>query len=386
MKRWLYRYRTVTGVPSVVARRLASDLRALLLAGTGTPAGEPAADGSFLVDLPAQVLGAEVTKAVRVRTGVATTHGARLIIPITWQAAPGRRAFPSFEGTLEIEELGRVAAQLTLVGAYHVPAGVVGLLVDSTLLADVAEQTADRLLRGLARALAEPADPPSPPAPPEAPLRVADVMTADPLVLADDQPLRTAALLLFHHEIGGAPVVDGQGGLVGVLSEADLVEKVAQPRTGLSRGVTDAWRRHAAATVGEACTRPARVTAADTLLRDAARELLDRDVARLVVVDRSRIAGIVTRHDVLRALLRRDEALLQAVQAVLDELGETDVRATVEWGTVTLHGKAFRLSRIRTLVARIDAIDGVVEVRAGDLGHHEDDITPGRWVPCVYVS
>lgn len=58
MKRWLYRYRTVTGVPSVVARWLASDLRALLLAGTGTPAGELAADGSFLVDLPAQVLGA----------------------------------------------------------------------------------------------------------------------------------------------------------------------------------------------------------------------------------------------------------------------------------------------------------------------------------------
>lgn len=239
-------------------------------------------------------------------TGVAVTSGPRLLIPITWEAAPARRAFPSFEGTIELEPLSRAGAQLTIVGAYTVPAGVGGLVVDRTVLHGLAERTTARILDGLARALSGAATHARPPQPPAPLMRVVDVMTADPLVLADDQPLRTAALLLFHYGIGGAPVIDEHGTLVGVLSEADLVEKEARPRTGLGRGATRSWRRRDALTVGEACSRPARATSGDATLHDAARELLDHDVARLVVVDRSRITGIVTRHDILRALTRSD--------------------------------------------------------------------------------
>lgn len=381
MQRWLYRYRTVSGDPGELAGRLRGELRGLLAAGTSSTPPAAGGDGAFLVQLPAYVLGTELTKAVRVTTGVAATHGSRVVIPVTWQAHPARHAFPTFDGTIEVEPLGRAVAQLTVVGAYRVPAGAIGLLADSTVLGGVAERTADRLLDGLARALAQtgareqlPAVTPS--TTPLAPMRVADVMTPDPVLLDAEQPLRTAALLLFHSDISGAPVVDADGALIGVLSEADLIDKQARPRSGLGRGVSQARRRRSAVTVGQACSRPARVTAADATLRDAAREMLDHDIARLVVVHRSRIAGIVTRHDVLQALIRTDEAIRHAVDAVLHGQEEPDVTAAVEWGVVTLAGTATRLSRIRRLVAYTEAIDGVMQVDADHLHFREDDVTP----------
>lgn len=380
MRRWLYRYRTVSGDPAGLAGCLRGELRELLAAGTASPPPAPAGDGSFLMELPGHVLGADLTKTVRVTTGVAVIHDARLVIPVSWKADPIRPAFPTFTGAIELEPMHRSAAQMTVVGSYRVPAGVVGLLADSTLLRGVAEGTADRLLDGLVQALTQRTVQEDVPtvalSTPPTPMRVAEVMTRDPLVLSDDQPLRTAALLLFHSDISGAPVVDASGALIGVLSESDLMEKQARLPTGLGRGVTEAWRRHDAVTVGEVCTRPARVTAADATLRDAVREMIDHGVARLVVIDGSRIAGIVTRHDVLQALTRTDAAILHAVDALLRGQHEPDVTAGVEWGVVTLDGAATRLSRIRGLVAQVEAVDGVIRVDADHLGFHEDDVIP----------
>jgi CBS domain-containing protein len=142
-------------------------------------------------------------------------------------------------------------------------------------------------------------------------------MTEDPLVLLDDLPVRTAALLLFHLEVSGAPVVRADGQLVGVLSERDLLEKEALPPDRLGKQGMTAARRRDALTVGEACTRPAVTTVPDVPLRDAARTMVRKGISRLVVVDGSRVAGILTRHDVLQALLRTDAELQEAVDAVL---------------------------------------------------------------------
>lgn len=376
MKRWLHRDRIVSGDVESLAGRLRGELRELLVAGTASPPGAPAGDGSFLVRLAAPIFGAERTKAVRMTTGVATAAGNRHRIPLSWQADPASLAFPTFDGAIELEPLARTRAQLTIVGSYAVPAGVVGVMVDSILLHGVAERTADRLLDGLEMALGGPVAEPPPPAGPDAPMVVADVMTPDPLVLGDDQPLRTAALLLFNYGFGGAPVVNAHGALVGVLSEADLLEREARPRAGPARGGREASRRRDALTVGEACSRPALVTAADATLHDAARVLLDHEVARLVVVDGSSIAGIVTRHDVLRALLRADDLVQHAAAAVIERAGEPELTATVEWGVVTLTGTISRLSLVRVLTAEVEALDGVMAVIADAVDYRRDDVTP----------
>ena len=205
-------------------------------------------------------------------------------------------------------------------------------------------------------------------------LIAADIMSPHPLTFSPDMPLRTAAQLLYEADFSGAPVVDDDGELVGVLSEHDLLEKEAHPRYGLRPGVAASHRRHEASTVGEVCTRPALTVAPDTSVHDVARQLIDRRVTRLIVVDSGRhVLGVVTRHDILRSLMRPDTELQAAVVAVLAEAGEHEVAPIVESGVVTLEGKARLRSGVRGVVGMVADIDGVMTVHQR-LGWHSDDV------------
>ena len=205
--------------------------------------------------------------------------------------------------------------------------------------------------------------------------RVADVMTRHPLTLDPDLPVRAAAMVLFHRRIGGAPVVTASGELVGVFSEADVLDTEAAARSaphGVDRGT---GHLPSAPTVGDVCSWPAYVTRADASLSEVARELLDHRIGRLVVVDDGRVVGMVTRRDVLHALIRTDVELYPLVNCALAALGEPEVIATVTWGDVMLTGTATRRSRIPGIAAAIAAIDGIAGVR-DELAWREDDIVP----------
>jgi CBS domain-containing protein len=204
---------------------------------------------------------------------------------------------------------------------------------------------------------------------------VADVMTRHPLTIDPDLPVRAAALVLFHRRIGGAPVVAASGELVGVFSEADVLDTESATRTGPRGVASDTGGHRDAPTVGDTCTRPARVTRPDASLRDAARQLLGYRIGRLVVVDDRRVVGIVTRRDVLHALIRTDVELQPLLNRALATLGEPDVAATVTWGAVTLTGTAPRRSQVPRVAAAIEAIEGIVAVD-DDLRWCEDDIVP----------
>ncbi|HUH08168.1 MAG TPA: CBS domain-containing protein [Egibacteraceae bacterium] len=380
MRRGVYAYEYVSGDSKQIEQALLDDLRSYL--GPSEDDDRPAVDGSFVTDVSAVLAGVEVTKRVRVRTGAARRRDQRLLIPIQWRAEPAAHAFPDFTGDIEVEPMGpmgRHMSQLALVGSYGPPLGLIGAAADATVLFDIAQRTAEAFVARLARALAEKA--PSAKAAARTPrtarpLQVRDVMTADPIVLAPDMPVKTAALLLFHSGISGAPVVDDDGTLVGVLSERDLLAKEAVERFGLGRRAAAEQRRRTATTVDDACTKPALVTVPEARLSDAARELLDRDVSRLVVLDEGRVAGIVTRHDVLAALARDDAEIRVAAQEVLRERDEGDVRVEVQWGTVSLSGSSRLRSACLGLIEAVRQVDGVIEVDGTDLSWNEDDVVP----------
>ncbi len=369
MERWLYAYRQVAGDVTVLDERLREGLRDML----SEPDDAPEVDGSFRTRLRSEIAGIDTEKLVRVRVGVAGRRGSRLRIPLAWEAESGRRVFPRFDGTIELEPMSAARAQLTLTGSYEVPFGPLGALADASALRRVAEASAEELVERIATGLGR--DPSRPPTADRYPrLTVADVMTPDPVVLDEELPLRTAALLLFHHRIGGAPVLADDGSLVGVLSEADLLDKEAAPaRSG--REATVHELRAAARTVGEACSRPARVTVPDAALRKAAREMLDARVARLVVVDGTRVVGIVSRHDVLRALVRTDASIADAVRAVLVRLDEHDIAVEVDWGVVTLSGSVTSRSRISVVERAVREVDGVMDLQSS-VGWLIDDTLP----------
>jgi CBS domain-containing protein len=376
MRRWLYTYQYVTGAPDQLVRRLQAEAGELVRRALGAPLHETAVDGSILVDLPGEMAGVGMTKQVRVRTGVAHRSGRRLLIPIEWRAEPAGIAFPVFEGNLEVEKQSSTHVQLTLVGSYRVPLGPAGGLVDTAGLHRVAERTVERMLRAVADELGAPASVSIGMAQRRWPLRVEDVMTPDPLVLDPETPLKSAALLLFYAEVSGAPVVAADGSLVGVLSERDLLAKEAPDRFGFGRAAADDHRRREATTVADACSRPAAVTVPDARLADVANELLDRDISRLVVIDEGRVVGIVSRHDVLAALVRDDAELYAAVQETLDPFDGADVSTEVTWGEVALSGTVDLRTTHAAVIDAVRAVDGVMRVNADGLVCQHDDIVP----------
>lgn len=386
MRRWLYTYQIVRGPWEPLQEALLSRGHDLIAQAGAAVDAEVAVDGSLLLEFEGHVAGIDFGKQVRVSTGVGYLSGRRMILPITWHAEPARAVFPVFEGAIELEPMSHAAAQLTLTGSYDVPLGPLGAVIDATILRDVATRTAERLLAPLARELQRVAGQPdtviqlSDPHPDKA-LRVADVMTENPVVLDAELPLRTAALLLFHYDISGAPVVDARGALVGVLSERDLLAKGPEHAFGLGRKVAEEHRRHEAMTVGEACTTPAQVTVPAARLSAVAREMLDEDVARLVVVDAGKVAGIVTRHDVLAALFRDDREIEAALREALDASGAPELQAHVEWGKAVLTGT----TRLRSTAAQVaevaESVDGVMNVDDDGVRWTEDDVTPVTSVP-----
>jgi len=131
--------------------------------------------------------------------------------------------------------------------------------------------------------------------------RVADVMTRGVTTVPADMPLLDAWQLLFAQGLGQAPVVDAQGGLVGLLTRAELLRPERLPLPDTSALV---WRALLAQPVAELMWTP--ITAVDeaTDLRRVARVLLDTHLPGLPVVNsEGYLTGFVSRTDILRAVV-----------------------------------------------------------------------------------
>jgi CBS-domain-containing membrane protein len=132
---------------------------------------------------------------------------------------------------------------------------------------------------------------------PDAPLSVGTVMTPFPVVVNLDTPLEEVAEQLSQNDITGAPVVDADGFLVGVISQTDLVRTAAAGTTD-GRGWVGFTARHV-------MTRTPVKARADLPLADAVRRLERHGVHRLIIVADDDVTpiGIVSISDLLPLLV-----------------------------------------------------------------------------------
>lgn len=125
---------------------------------------------------------------------------------------------------------------------------------------------------------------------------VGEVMTANPVSIAETASLKEAAGILDSRKITGLPVVDAAGTLVGVLSQTDLV------RVRANQHLASNWPGLA---VGQVMTKPALTIPASASLEEAARAMEQRRVHRLVVTDDAATPiGIISTSDLVRSWLR----------------------------------------------------------------------------------
>ena len=128
------------------------------------------------------------------------------------------------------------------------------------------------------------------------PRLVGDLMAREPIVVGADAPLAEAARLMDRHAISGLPVLDDAHGLVGVISEMDLLR---------ARATEHLWATWHSLRVRHLMTTPALTILGDQPLTTAARRMERHRVSRLVVVaadDERRVVGVLAAADLVRSI------------------------------------------------------------------------------------
>ena len=205
-------------------------------------------------------------------------------------------------------------------------------------------------------------------------MNIADIMSTEVVTVSPGTSLKDVAHLLVAHTISGVPVVDDAGGVLGVVSETDLIIK----ERGVPRdhGGPLAWLvdpidlgervKLEARVAGQAMTAPAVTITPQRPISAAAERMLERRINRLPVVSDGTLVGIVTRADLVRAFTRSDAEVARDIrtevlgyQMLLDEHA---VEVEVAAGEVLLTGEIGRRSQAALLPRLACRVPGVVRV------------------------
>jgi CBS domain-containing protein len=204
---------------------------------------------------------------------------------------------------------------------------------------------------------------------------VKDVMTTKVIWVERDTPFAAIAAALHQYRVSAFPVLDETGQVIGVVSESDLLAKLAlggaeDPEPGMIVGLLHQHQmeKARAVTAGDLMTSPAATVSPTDTVEQAARLMYVRKFKRLPVVDADdRLAGIVSRADVLAVYDRPDVEIGEEIRndiAVCESLADAarfDVAVTD--GVVTLTGRPHTREQGRDIVRRARHIVGVVAVR-----------------------
>ena len=201
---------------------------------------------------------------------------------------------------------------------------------------------------------------------------VVDVMTTHVVAVTEDASFKEMIARMRESRVSAFPVIDHDGRVIGVVSEADMLNKEADQadNPGLLAGLLR-FHHHekaAAVTADELMTRPPVTIGPDAPVVEAARLMRDRRVKRLPVVNGTgHLIGIVSRADVLSVFTRPDAEIRHEVTdkvmlgSFLVDPRRLDV--TVWNGIVTLCGRPQTDRLGRDLVEAVRHVEGVVSVQ-----------------------
>ena len=153
-------------------------------------------------------------------------------------------------------------------------------------------------------------------------MRTRDVMTTDVVVVGPDTGARDAARLLADRGFTALPVVDTTGTFVGVVGEAELLrDRLPEDPRRLVHGEPPVPRHVPGDVVAQVMTTPTVTVTPNTDLAEVADLMLEHGVRSIPVLHEGRLAGIVTRRDLLRSISREDWIIEAEIRHRLNVLG-----------------------------------------------------------------
>ncbi len=141
-------------------------------------------------------------------------------------------------------------------------------------------------------------------------------MTPDPVTVTPDVSVIDAARLMAERSVGALPVVDDAGVLVGLVTEGDLIMRDVKLEYPTYIQLLDGFimyppaharfehelKKAVAATVEDVMSRRPVTVRVDASIEDVATLLAEKDISRLPVMDGEKLVGIVSKHDIVKAI------------------------------------------------------------------------------------
>jgi CBS domain-containing protein len=216
-------------------------------------------------------------------------------------------------------------------------------------------------------------------------MNAGDIMMKDVVSVGPDAPVREVAVLMLQKRISGVPVVDGERRVLGILSEGDLIRRPEIETDHAPTGwlgfflsneerARDFVKSHGRK-AREVMTQPAICVAPDAQLAQVVQLMERHRVKRLPVVENGRLAGILTRADLLRAFVSR-QGVAPAASSDGELRGRIDsmlrgedwamgayVNVQVENGVAHLWGTVESPSQREAVILAVRGVPGVKDVQ-----------------------
>jgi CBS domain-containing protein len=204
-------------------------------------------------------------------------------------------------------------------------------------------------------------------------------MTEPVITASPDTNVRDLARLMATNHISGIPIVSVAGDLVGIVTEADLLYKELLPKPPEPAEVfnylpvpsvaeaAERARKAEALRAETIMTSPVITVDEETPVHAVVAEMIKRRINRLPVMGQGRMAGIISRADILKVFARADPEISEAVRESISHdlpIDISSVMIEVLDGTVYLCGTV-NTAADKALLERWSAmVDGVVGVRS----------------------
>ena len=216
-------------------------------------------------------------------------------------------------------------------------------------------------------------------------MNAGEIMVKDVVAVKPETPVREIALLMLDRRISGVPVVDAERRVLGIVSEGDLIRRPEietdhAPAGWLRLFLSDEERardfvKSHGRKAREVMTQPAICVARDTPLTEVVRLMERHRVKRLLITEDGKLVGLVTRADLLRAMVAHqdvspaaasDKEVRDRIDAMLrgeDWATSAYINVQVENGVAHLWGTVESASQREALILAVRGVPGVKEVQ-----------------------
>jgi len=148
-------------------------------------------------------------------------------------------------------------------------------------------------------------------------LKAKDIMTRDVVTVTKEMTIEELARLFARHAISGAPVVDEEGGLIGIVTENDLIkmeQRLHIPTVitildaviylGSSKKFEEDIKRMAATKVADIYKKDVVTVSENATLQEVATIMSEKNIHHLPVIKKGKIVGIIGKKDIVKAIAK----------------------------------------------------------------------------------